>query len=120
MKSNFMLLVGLSAMFVFLSIYGTSYVKAQSTNSSSTENETSANTALQTDNFDPFKSRTSSANNNNDDGAVANDASNNNNNDDSANTNNNNDDGDDDGSDHDNSNQDKKSKDDRKFELPFP
>ena len=94
MRSNFMLLVGLSAIFVLLGIYGTSYVNGQtSANSSSAENETSstniANTALQTENFDPFKSRTSSndvndnnpsqsaadttANSNNDGTSIAND-----------------------------------------------
>ena len=62
MRSNFVLLVGLSAVFVFLGIYGTSYVNGQtSANNSSAENGTSsASSVLQTDNLDPFKSKTSS------------------------------------------------------------
>ena len=150
MRSNFLLLVGLSAVFVFLSIYGTSYVNGQtSANHSSAENGTSsASSVLQTDNLDPFKSKTSSnsnpseaaadtsANGNNDDTSIANDDSSNSNNDDtsianddSANDNSNNDDssnsnsddGDkDDSADDNSSDEDKESKDDRKFELPFP
>ncbi|HEX6377703.1 MAG TPA: hypothetical protein VFZ60_01320, partial [Nitrososphaeraceae archaeon] len=64
MRINFVLLVGLSAVFVFLSIYGTSFVNGQtSTNNSSVESETSsANSVVQTDNSDPFKSQASSNN----------------------------------------------------------
>ena len=152
MRSNFVLLVGLSAVFVLLSIYGTSYVNGQtSANNSSAENEngtSSADSVLQTDNLDPFKSQASSsnvnennpsqdgsdasANSNNDDSTIANDDStndNNNNDDDSTNDNNNNDDssnnnnddrGKDRSDDDNSSDKDKESKDDRKFELPFP
>ena len=139
MRSNFVLLVGLSAVFVFLGIYGTSFVNGQtSTNNNSEENETgSASSVLQTDNLDPFKSKTSSdnvnennpsqagadtsANSNNDDTSIANDdSSDNNNNDDSSDNNNNNDSDKDDSADDNSSDEEKESKDDRKFELPFP
>ena len=130
MRSNFVLLVGLSAVFVFLGIYGTSFVNGQtSTNNNSEENETgSASSVLQTDNLDPFKSKTSSdnvnennpsqagadtsANSNNDDTSIAND--------DSSDNNNNDDSDKDDSADDNSSDEDKESKDDRKFELPFP
>ena len=141
MRSNFVMLVALSAVLVFLSTYGTSYVNGQTSavNSSSVENETgSANSVLNTDDLDPFKSKTSSnnlndnpsqadvdtsANRNNDDNSIANDDSttndNNNNNDDSSNNNNDKSDKDDSADDN-SSDEDKESKDDRKFELPFP
>ena len=129
MRSNFVLLVGLSAVFVLLGIYGTSYVNGQtSPNSSSAENETSsANSVLQTDNSDPFSQASSNDVNKNNPSQPGADASANNNddtsiaNDDSSDNNNNDDSSDKDGSDDDNSSdEDKKSKDDRKFELPFP
>ena len=65
MRSKITLIVGLSTVFLFLSIYGTSYVNGQSStqNSGSVENETgSANPVLQTENLDPFESKGSSSN----------------------------------------------------------
>lgn len=124
MRSNFVLLVGLSAVFVFLGIYGTSFVNGQtSANNSSAENGTSsASSVLQTDNLDPFKSKTSSnVNGNNpsqagadtsianDDSATNDDTADSNNDDSSSNDKN-------DESDRDGSDDDKSSPDD----IPFP
>ena len=150
MRTTITLIVGLSTVFLFLSIYGTPYVNGQS----STLNETSStNSVPQTENSDPFVLKGSSnaantdnsndpaqaddgssANSNNDDTSIANDESSANSNNDgdesSANSNNdgdessansNNDDSEKDGSDDDKSSKDdKESKDDKKFELPFP
>ena len=72
MRSRITLLVGLSTVFLFLSIYGTPYVNGQSTvNSSSSDNETgSPNSVEQTENSDPFvlrgSSNTGNSGNNND------------------------------------------------------
>jgi len=58
MRTKITLIVGLSTVFLFLSIYGTpSYVNGQSStpNSSPGDNETSStNSALKTENLDPF------------------------------------------------------------------
>ena len=105
--SSFVTLVALSAVLVFLSTYGTSYVNGQTStqNSSSVENETgNANSVLNTD-LDPFKSKTdnlndnpsqagdgTSTNSNNDDNSIANDDSANDNNNDRDIANSNNDD----------------------------
>ena len=139
MRTTITLIVGLSTVFLFLSIYGTPYVNGQS----STLNETSStNSVPQTENSDPFVLKGSSnaantdnsndptqaddgssANSNNDDTSIANDESsaNSNNDGDESSANSNNDDSEKDGSDDDkSSNDDKESKDDKKFELPFP
>jgi hypothetical protein len=132
MRSRITLLIGLSTVFLFLSIYGTPYVNGQSStiNGSSLDNETdpfvlrgSSNTG-NTGNNDPAQADDeSSTNSNNDDTSIANDESstNSNNDDDGSSTNSNNDDSDNDGADDDNSSEeDKEAEDDRKFELPFP
>ena len=139
MRTTITLIVGLSTVFLFLSIYGTPYVNGQS----STLNETSStNSVPQTENSDPFVLKGSSnaantdnsndpaqandgssANSNNDDTSASNDGSsaNSNNDGDGSSANSNNDDSDKDGSDDDKSSKDdKESKDDKKFELPFP
>ena len=139
MRTTITLIVGLSTVFLFLSIYGTPYVNGQS----STLNETSStNSVPQTENSDPFVLKGSSnaantdnsndptqaddgssANSNNDDTSIANDESsaNSNNDGDESSANSNNDDSEKDGSDDDKSSKDdKESKDDKKFELPFP
>jgi hypothetical protein len=138
MRSRITLLIGLSTVFLFLSIYGVPYVNGQSSINDSSDNETgSANSASQTENLDPFVLRGSSDTGNtgnNNDAAQADDGSstnsnndddgsstNSNNDDDGSSTNSNNDESNKDGSDDDNSSkEDKESKDDRKFELPFP
>ena len=130
MRTTITLIVGLSTVFLFLSIYGTPYVNGQSSppNSSPGDNETSStNSALKTENLDPFALKDSSdtANTgNSNDPAQADDGS-------SANSNSDDDDGSSANSKNDNSNKDgsgddksseddKESKDDKKFELPFP
>jgi hypothetical protein len=160
MRSRITLLIGLSTVFLFLSIYGIPYVNGQSSINDSSDNETgSGNSASQTENLDPFLLRGSSDtgntgnnndaaqaddgsstnsnndddgsstnSNNDDDGSSTNSnndddgsSTNSNNDDDGSSTNSNNDESDKDGSDDDNSSkEDKESKDDRKFELPFP
>ncbi|MGI0031371.1 MAG: hypothetical protein ACRD80_07290, partial [Nitrososphaeraceae archaeon] len=95
MRTNITLIVGLSTVFLFLSISGTPYVNGQSStlNSSSVDNDTSS-TNSKTENLDPFvlkgSSNTentgnsndpaqaddgSSTNSNNDDASTANDGS---------------------------------------------
>ena len=57
MRTRITLITGLSIVFLFLSIYGTPYVNGQSSppNSSPGDNETSStNSALKTENLDPF------------------------------------------------------------------
>jgi len=108
MRTKITLIVGLSTVFLFLSIYGTpSYVNGQSStpNSSPGDNETSStNSALKTENLDPFglkgSSDTANTDNSNDpaqadDGSSAN--SNSDDDDDGSSANSNTDD-DDDGS----------------------
>ncbi|RPJ25324.1 MAG: hypothetical protein EHM25_13555, partial [Nitrosopumilales archaeon] len=57
MRTRITLIVGLSTVFLFLSIFGTPYVNGQSStlNSNSADNETSStNSVIQTENLDPF------------------------------------------------------------------
>jgi hypothetical protein len=132
MRSTITLLIGLSTVLLFLSIYGIPYVNGQASNpNNKTSNE---NSVLQTENLDPFLQRgsdnnidTSSANNPSqaNDGSTnnnKNDGSSNNNKNDGSSNNNNNDNKK--GSDNSKSsevNKDSKSKDNgKKFELPFP
>jgi hypothetical protein len=84
MRTRITLIAGLSFVFLFLSIYGIPYVNGQSStaNSSPGDNETgSTNSALKTENLDPFelKGSSNSANTDNsndpaqsDDGSSAN------------------------------------------------
>jgi len=63
MRTRITLITGLSIVFLFLSIYGTPYVNGQSSppNSSPGDNETSStNSALKTENLDPFALKDSS------------------------------------------------------------
>src|SRR5512145_2002506 len=114
MRTRITLIVGLSTVFLFLSIYGTAYVNGQSSTLNSTEN------------LDPFvlkgSSNTANTDNSNDPAQADDESSTNSNSDsDESSTNSKNDDSDKDGSDDDKSSEDdKESKDDRKFELPFP
>ena len=147
MKGRLALLVVLGAIMLIVTAHGLSPVNAQSSTTekdSSGNNIDSANSALEIETIDPFtlkgpsnldsdntndqliQTDESSTNNNNDDSSSSN---NDNNNDDSSSSsssssNNNNDDNDNnDKSDKDkSSDNDKKSdsKDDKKFELPFP
>ena len=132
MRSTITLLIGLSTVLLFLSIYGIPYVNGQASNpNNKTNNE---NSGSQTENLDPFLLKgsdnninTGSANN----PSQANDGSTSNNKDDGS-TSNNKDDGSTNNNNHDikkgsdNSkssveNKDSKSKDEgKKFELPFP
>jgi len=142
MRTRITLITGLSIVFLFLSIYGTPYVNGQSSppNSSPGDNETSStNSALKTENLDPFalkdSSDTANTGNSNDPAQADDGSSANSNSDDddgsSANSNSDDDDGSSANSKNDNSNKDgsgddksseddKESKDDKKFELPFP
>ena len=128
MRTRITLIAGLSFVFLFLSIYGIPYVNGQSStaNSSPGDNQTSStNSALKTENLDPFelKGSSNSANtDNSNDPAQSDDGSsaNRNSDDDGSSANSKNDDSDKDGSGDDkSSNDDKETKDD-KFELPFP
>ena len=152
MRTRITLIAGLSFVFLFLSIYGIPYVNGQSStaNSSPGDNETSStNSALKTENLDPFELKGSSnsantdnsndpaqsddgssanSNSDDDDGSSANrnsddddgSSANRNSDDDGSSANSKNDDSDKDGSGDDkSSNDDKETKDD-KFELPFP
>ena len=131
MRSTITLLIGLSTLLLFISIHSISYVNAQSgLNNVSDSKSTNANSAVETENLDPFTLRGSSNDassvNNNDqstdaDGGSSTSSSDNN----DASTSSSNDDDDDDnnGSDGDKSSKEDKnsdSKDDKKFELPFP
>jgi hypothetical protein len=63
MRKRITLIAGLSIVFLLLSIYGTPYVNGQSStaNSSPGDNETSStNSALKTENLDPFELEDSS------------------------------------------------------------
>ena len=141
MRSTITLLIGLSTVLLFLSIYGIPYVNGQASNpNNKTSNE---NSVSQTEKLDPFLPRgsdnninTGSANN----PSQANDGSSSNNNNggstsnnkDDGSTNKNNNDGSSNNNNHDNKkgpdnsksseeNKDSKSKDGgKKFELPFP
>jgi hypothetical protein len=151
MRTRITLIAGLSFVFLFLSIYGIPYINGQSStaNSSPGDNETSStNSALKTENLDPFelKGSSNSANtdnsndpaqsddgssansNSDDDGSSANSNSdddgssaNSNSDDDGSSANSKNDDSDKDGSGDDKSSKDdRETKEDKKFELPFP
>jgi hypothetical protein len=146
MRSTITLLIGLSTLLLFISIHSISYVNAQSgLNNVSLDNKsTNANSAVESENLDPFTLRGSSndastANNNdqatdadggsstsssNDDNKDASTSSSNDDNKD-ASTSSSNDDNKDgnNGPDGDKSSKEDKSsdsKDDKKFELPFP
>ena len=133
MRSTITLLIGLSTLLLFISIHSISYVNAQSAlNTVSLDNNsTNANSAAESDNLDPFTLRESSNDastvNNNDqatdaDGGSSTSSSSDDNKDASTSSSNDNDD-DDHGSDDDKSSKGDKnsdSKDDKKFELPFP
>ena len=133
MRSTITLLIGLSTLLLFISIHSISYVNAQSAlNTVSLDNKsTNVNSAVESDNLDPFTLRESSNDastvNNNDqatdaDGGSSTSSSSDDNKDASTSSSNDNDD-DDHGSDDDKSSKGDKnsdSKDDKKFELPFP
>ena len=135
MRSTITLLIGLSTLLLFISIHSISYVNAQSAlNTVSLDNKsTSVNSAVESDNLDPFTLRESSndastVNNNDqatdaDGGSSTSSSSSDDNKDASTSSSNDNDDDDDHGSDDDKSSKGDKnsdSKDDKKFELPFP
>ena len=134
MRSTITLLIGLSTLLLFISIHSISYVNAQSAlNTVSLDNKsTNVNSAVESDNLDPFTLRESSNDastvNNNDqatdaDGGSSTSSSSDDNKDASTSSSNDNDDDDDHGSDDDKSSKGDKnsdSKDDKKFELPFP
>jgi len=132
MRSTITLLIGLSTLLLFISIHSISYINAQSApNSVSLDNKsTNADSAVASENLDPFTLRESSndasAVDNNDqatdaDGGSSTSSSSDDNKD--ASTSSSSDDDDDNGSDGDKSSKEDKnsdSKDDKKFELPFP
>jgi len=132
MRSTITLLIGLSTLLLFISIHSISYVNAQSAlNNVALDNKsTDANSAVASENLDPFTIRGSSDDastvNNNDqttdaDGGSSTSSSSDDNKD--ASSSSDNDDDDNNGSDGDKSSKDDKnsdSKDDKKFELPFP
>ncbi|MGI8720260.1 MAG: hypothetical protein ACR2KF_07015 [Nitrososphaeraceae archaeon] len=150
MRSTITLLIGLSTLLLFISIHSISYVNAQSApNNVSDKKSTNSNSAVASENLDPFTVRGSSndANtvNNNDqatdaDGGSSTSSSNDNdasaaddesstssssddNKESSTSSSSDNDDDDNKGSDGDKSLREDKnsdSKDDKKFELPFP
>ena len=135
MRSTITLLIGLSTLLLFISIHSISYVNAQSAlNTVSLDNKsTNVNSAVESDNLDPFTLRESSndastVNNNDqatdaDGGSSTSSSSSDDNKDASTSSSNDNDDDDDHGSDDDKSSKGDKnsdSKDDKKFELPFP
>ena len=134
MRSTITLLIGLSTLLLFISIHSISYVNAQSAlNNVSLDNKsTNANSAVASENLDPFTLRESSndasAVDNNDqatdaDGGSSTSSSSDDNKDASTSSSSDNDDDDDNGSDGDKSSKEDKnsdSKDDKKFELPFP
>ena len=134
MRSTITLLIGLSTLLLFISIHSISYVNAQSAlNTVSLDNKsTNANSAVESENLDPFtleSSNDASTVNNNDqtndaDGGSSTSSSNDDNKDASTSSSSDNDDDDDNhGSDDDKSSKGDKnsdSKDDKKFELPFP
>ena len=147
MRSTITLLIGLSTLLLFISIHSISYVNAQSAlNTVSLDNKsTNANSPVESENLDPFTlkespndastvdnndqttdadggSSTSSSNDDNKDSSTS--SSNDDNKDSSTSSSSDNDDDDDNhGSDDDKSSKGDKnsdSKDDKKFELPFP
>ena len=134
MRSTITLLIGLSTLLLFISIHSISYVNAQfALNTVSLDNKsTNANSPVESENLDPFTLKESpndaSTVDNNDqttdaDGGSSTSSSNDDNKDSSTSSSNDNDDDDNKGSDGDKSSkEDKKSdsKDDKKFELPFP
>src|SRR6187431_2097076 len=135
MRSTITLLIGLSTLLLFISIHSISYVNAQSAlNTVSLDNKsTNANSPVESENLDPFTLKESpndaSTVDNNDqttdaDGGSSTSSSNDDNKDASTSSSNDNDDDDDNhGSDDNKSSKGDKnsdSKDDKKFELPFP
>ena len=146
MRSTITLLIGLSTLLLFISIHSISYVNAQSAlHTVSLDNKsTNANSPVESENLDPFTlkespndastvdnndqttdadggSSTSSSNDDNKDSSTS--SSNDDNKDSSTSSSKDKDDDDNNGSDGDKSSkEDKKSdsKDDKKFELPFP
>ena len=127
MRSTITLLIGLSTLLLFISIHSISYVNAQSgLNNVSLDNKsTNANSAVESENLDPFTLRESSndasAVDNNDqatdaDGGSSTSSSSDDNKDSSTSSSNDNDDNDKSSKEDKNSD----SKDDKKFELPFP
>ena len=148
MRSTITLLIGLSTLLLFISIHSISYVNAQSAlHTVSLDNKsTNANSPVESENLDPFTlkespndastvdnndqitdadggSSTSSSNDDNKDSSTS--SSNDDNKDSSTSSSSDSDDDDDDnhGSDDDKSSKGDKnsdSKDDKKFELPFP
>ena len=133
MRSMITLLIGLSTLLLF-SIHSISYVNAQSAlNTVSLDNKsTNANSAVESENLDPFTSRESSNDastvDNNDqatdaDGGSSTSSSDDNKDASTSSSSDNDDDDDNHGSDDDKSSKGDKnsdSKDDKKFELPFP
>jgi hypothetical protein len=89
MRTKITLIVGLSTIFLFLSIYGTPYVNGQSStlNSSEVDNETSS-TNSKTENLDPFvlkgSSNTENTGNSNDPAQADDESSTTSNNDDTS------------------------------------
>ena len=146
MRSTIILLIGLSTLLLFNSIHSISYVNAQSAlHTVSLDNKsTNANSPVESENLDPFTlkespndastvdnndqitdadggSSTSSSNDDNKDSSTS--SSNDDNKDSSTSSSSDNDDDDNHGSDDDKSSKGDKnsdSKDDKKFELPFP
>jgi hypothetical protein len=125
MRSTITLLIGLSTLLLFISIHSISYVNAQSgLNNVSDNKSTNANSAVESENLDPFTLRGSSndaSSVNNDqstdaDGGSSTSSSSDDNNDASTSSSSDNDDGDKSSKEDKNSD----SKDDKKFELPFP
>jgi len=133
MRSTITLLIGLSTVLLFLSIYGIPYANGQASNpNNKTNNE---NSVSQTGNLDPFLLKGSDNNINTgsaDNPSQANDGSSNNNNNDGSTTKNNNDGStnknNNDGSTNKNNNDNKKGSDDSKsskdnkdpHSIPFP
>ena len=134
MRSTITLLIGLSTLLLFISIHSISYVNAQSAlHTVSLDNKsTNANSPVESENLDPFTLKESpndaSTVDNNDqttdaDGGSSTSSSNDDNKDSSTSSSSDNDDDDNHGSDDDKSSKGDKnsdSKDDKKFELPFP
>ena len=133
MRSTITLLIGLSTLLLFISIHSISYINAQSAPNNVSDNKsTNADSAVASENLDPFTLRESSndasAVDNNDqatdaDGGSSTSSSSDDNKDASTSSSNDKDDEDNKGSDGDKSSEEDKksdSKDDKKFELPFP
>ena len=145
MRSTIILLIGLSTLLLFISIHSISYISAQSAPNNVSDNKsTNADSAVASENLDPFTLRessndasavdnndqatdadggssTSSSSDDNKDSSTS--SSSDDNKDSSTSSSSDNDDDDDNGSDGDKSSKGDKnsdSKDDKKFELPFP